>query len=165
MEIGKELAVCHAPPFECRCSVLYSIIIYIYCHVKYLRGKSTCLCGQKTEYLQTWVRKCSALTIFEVLPWILACCRVVALLLLCFLSSCSRCSLRSVSMQCSSGFFTWEVHLGKVPRLYNSSGMTRGISRAGLPGACNWKMSNSVKNEKFYILLKKTYWTLTTPAI
>ena len=27
MEIGKELAFCHAPPFECRCSVLYSIII------------------------------------------------------------------------------------------------------------------------------------------
>ena len=34
MEIGKELAVCHAPPFECRCSVLYSIII-IYCIVMF----------------------------------------------------------------------------------------------------------------------------------
>ena len=32
MEIGKELAICHAPdPCECRCSVLYSIIInFIY---------------------------------------------------------------------------------------------------------------------------------------
>ena len=30
MELGKELAVCHAPPFLCRCLVLYSIIIYLY---------------------------------------------------------------------------------------------------------------------------------------
>ena len=29
VEIGKELAVCHAPPFKCRCLVLYSIIILL----------------------------------------------------------------------------------------------------------------------------------------
>ena len=30
MEIAKELAACHAPLFECQCSVLYSIIIHYF---------------------------------------------------------------------------------------------------------------------------------------